>query len=135
MPCVCNSHLSPLSLLLIFYLFFYSSSSFRHAPYSETPETCCGFPIEYKNISLLSPHGRLPNTFVNISGWFFPHPPLVPACGKLSHLCDIYNKSNNNATIVVIHGHGCSIHSIFSLLPSTSLYSFVLIVTIHGIHR
>jgi len=88
------------------YGLMYSS---RHVPYAETPENCCDFPLEYKNISLLSPHGRFPNTFVNVSGWFFPHSPLVPTCGtRLPHLCDIYNQSNNNATIVVIHGHGCN---------------------------
>jgi len=78
----------------------------RHAPYVETPETCCHFPLPYKNISLQSPHGILPHTFVNISGWFFPHLTDIPQCGNHSHLCDIYNTSNNNATILAIHGHG-----------------------------
>lgn len=80
----------------------------RHAPYAETPDTCCTGPIPYQNITLLSPHGRIENEYVNIKGWFFPHPAEVPPCGDLTHLCNIYNVSNNNATIIAIHGHGAN---------------------------
>lgn len=75
----------------------------RYFGYQTSPEELGFTANDYQNITLYS-HDPVYNQNIELCGWYFPS----IRESRIDPNNSMYNKSNANATIITIHGHGSS---------------------------